>query len=184
MAKPKNNLRRDLGIIVLSVVVSVILARTGVLGEILAGAREWRFLGSLVAGMFFVSVFTVAPAAVALTEIIKTTPLWEVALLGGIGGFWGDFIIFKFIKDDLAEDLRELLKIRGLKRLVSIFHLKFFRWLTPFLGALVVASPLPDELGLAMIGLSKTKTFAFIPISFVLNFLGILVLGLIIKGWF
>jgi len=44
-----------------------------------------------------------------------------------------------------------------------------------------VISPLPDELGLAMMGLSKMKTSLFIPISFILNSLGILAIGLITK---
>ncbi|KKR47070.1 MAG: hypothetical protein UT80_C0011G0001, partial [Parcubacteria group bacterium GW2011_GWC1_40_13] len=68
------------------------------------------------------------------------------------------------------------------KRLFSIFRPKLFKWLIPFIGALIIASPLPDEAGLAMMGLSKMKTSVFIPISFALNFLGILAIGLFAKG--
>ena len=67
---------------------------------------------------------------------------------------------------------------------MKILHLKFFKWLIPFMGALVVASPLPDEIGLAMMGFSKIRTSLFIPISFLLNFLGILVIGFIAKNAF
>ena len=176
---------RDLGIIALSVAVSIILVRTGILAEILTGAQNFKYLGSLVTGMFFVSIFTAAPAGAILLEIIKTTSVWEVALLGGVGGLLGDFIIFKFIKDNLAEDIRQLLEKTGRRqRWQSILHLKFFRWLFPLLGALIVASPLPDELGLALLGLSKTKTYIFIPVSFLLNFLGLLAFGAIIKELF
>lgn len=65
---------------------------------------------------------------------------------------------------------------------MSIFRLRIFRWSIAFLGALVIASPLPDELGLMMLGFSKIKTSFFVPISFLLNFLGILVIGLIAKA--
>jgi len=173
-----NNLLRDLGAVVLSVIVAVILAQTGVLSSILTSTQAWRFLGVFLAGMFFVSIFTTAPAGVVLFEIAQVNSIWEVALFGGLGALVGDLLIFRFIKDSLARDISSLLKKTNQKRLISIFRLKLFRWLLPFLGALVVASPLPDEIGLTMMGLSKMKMLVFIPISFTLNFLGILIIGL------
>lgn len=179
----KNNIMRDLGVIIFSIVIAVILAKTGALESLLASTQEWRILGSLLAGIFFVSVFTVAPASVVLVEIAKANSLLEVALVGGIGALIGDLLIFRFIKDNLAEDILWLIRRTKQERIVSIFRLKLFRWLIPFIGALIVASPLPDEIGLAMMGLSKMKTAVFMPISFVLNFLGILVIGMIAKSF-
>jgi hypothetical protein len=46
---------------------------------------------------------------------------------------------------------------------------------------LIIASPFPDELGLMLMGLSKTNTKVFILLSFVLNFIGILVMGLLLR---
>ncbi len=178
----KNNIMRDLGIIILSIVIAVILARTGILTSILTSTQEVEILGSLIAGMFFVSIFTVAPAGVVLFEIAAANSIWEVALFGGIGALIGDLIIFRFIKDSLSEDIHWLVRKTKQERLVSIFRLKILRWIVPFIGALIVASPLPDEIGLAMMGLSKMKTSVFIPISFTLNFLGILIIGLFAKG--
>ena len=173
---------RDLGIIILSVVIAIILAKTGILAGILTSTQEWTILGSLIAGMFFVSIFTAAPAGVVLFEMAATNPTWVVALFGGIGALIGDLMIFRFIKDSLSEDIHWVLRKTKLERLTSIFQLKLFRWFVPFIGALIVASPLPDEIGLAMMGLSKMKTSIFVPISFVLNFLGILIIGLFAKG--
>ena len=96
----------------------------------------------------------------------------------------GDLIIFLFIRNRLAEDFGYLIQKTSSGRLIAIFKLRIFRWLVPLLGALVVASPLPDELGLAMMGLSKMKTSLFIPVSFVLNATGILIIGLIAKTLF
>lgn len=180
----KNNLMRDLGIIILSIIVAVLLAKTGALVGILTSTQQWELLGSLIAGIFFVSVFTAAPAGVVLFEIAAANSIWEVALFGGIGALIGDLIIFRFIKDGLAEDIRWLVKKTKQERLISIFQLKLFRWLIPFIGAVIVASPLPDEIGLTMMGLSKIKTSAFIPIAFLLNFLGILIIALFAKGAF
>ena len=178
----KNNIMRDLGVVALSIVVAIILAKTGALAGILTSTQEWVFLGSLVAGIFFVSIFTAAPAGVVLFEIAAANSIWEVALFGGIGALIGDLLIFRFIKDSISEDIHWLMRKTKQERLVSIFKPKLFKWLIPFIGALIIASPLPDEAGLAMMGLSKMRTSVFIPISFALNFLGILAIGLFAKG--
>ena len=178
----KNNIVRDLGVVALSVIVAFILAKTGALTGILTSTQEWELLGSLVAGIFFVSMFTAAPAGVALFEIAAANSIWEVALFGGIGALIGDFLIFRFIKDSISEDIHWLMRKTKRERLVSIFRPKLFKWVIPLIGALIIASPLPDEAGLAMMGLSKMKTSVFIPISFALNFLGILAIGLFAKG--
>lgn len=183
MNNHKNNLMRDLGIVAISVVVAIILVKTGAVKNLLTMTSELKFFGSFIAGMFFVSVFTVAPATVVLAEIAQSNSVFGVAFFGGIGALAGDFIIFRFIKDRLSDNFLHLIRKSKSKRLISIFQLKLFRWLVPFIGALIVASPLPDELGLAMMGLSKMKTSIFVPISFLLNFLGILIIGLIAKAY-
>ncbi|MEK7520427.1 MAG: hypothetical protein AAB581_04280, partial [Patescibacteria group bacterium] len=79
---------RDAGIIAMSVVIAIMLVKTGVLKDVLiTNAHEWRFLSSVLAGMFFVSVFTAAPAAVVLVAIAQAVPVWEVALFGAVGAF-------------------------------------------------------------------------------------------------
>ena len=177
----KNNIIRDLVLIVFSIVAAIMLAKTGVLTGILANMQEWKFLGSFLSGMFFVSIFTAAPAAAVLFEIAASNSIWAVAFFGGAGALIGDILIFRFIKDSLAEDARWLIGKTKQERFFSIFQSKLFRWLIPFIGALAVASPLPNEVGLAMMGLSKMKTAVFVPLLFALNFVGILIIGLIAR---
>ena len=112
----------------------------------------------------------------------QTNSILLMAFFGGLGALLGDLIIFCFVKNNLSEDFLYLIKKTKSERLMSIFRLKLFRWLIPLLGAIVVASPLPDELGLMMMGLSKMKTALLIPLSFLLNSLGILIIGLIAKA--
>jgi hypothetical protein len=182
MNKQKRKLIRDLSFIVLSVFIAIVLVKTGFFKNILISTQEIRFLGSFISGILFVSIFTVAPAVVTLAEIAKNNSVITTAILGGLGALIGDLIIFRFVKDRLSADFSYLIKVSKAKRLSSIFKLRLFKWLIQFVGALVVASPLPDELGLAMLGLSKIKTTLFIPLSFLLNSIGILVIGLIAKS--
>lgn len=183
MENQKNNLTKDISTIVLSIIVAIIFIKTGVIEEILRQTRDVWFLDSFIAGMFFTSVFTTIPAMVALGEIAQSSQsVLQVAILGGLGALFGDLIIFRFMRDRFGEDIMRLIRNSGNGRLRSLIRLKSFRWLTFSLGALVIASPLPDELGLTMMGFSKTKTSLFVPVSFVFNFLGILVIGLVAKN--
>lgn len=180
----KNNfLLQDTVIIILSVIIAVILVKTGILIKILTSTQELELLGSFIAGVFFTSIFTIAPSIVTLGEIARVNSILLTAILGAIGAVVGDLIIFRFIRDRFSEHLMELIKHQDMgKRIKVLFKLKFFRWLTFLVGGLIIASPFPDELGISLLGFSKMRTSWFIPLSFVFNFIGILLVGLIAKA--
>ncbi len=178
----KNFLMHDFGIVALSIVIALILAKTGVLISILTATQSLEILGSFIAGVFFTSIFTMAPAMVALGQIAQHNSIWVTAFFGGLGAVVGDLIIFRFVRDKLSEHLSQLLQEKGIsKRIKAIFEVKLFRWLTFLLGALIIASPLPDELGISLLGFSKMRTSWFIPLSFIANFGGILLIGFVAK---
>ena len=177
-----NFLLQDVVIIILSVLVAVVLVRTEIIIKLLTSAKELEILGSFVAGMFFTSIFTTAPAIVALGEIAHANSVISTALLGGMGALVGDLIIYKFVRDRLSEHLGELIKHQGGgKRLRMLFKLKYFRWLTFLVGGFIIASPLPDELGVSLLGFSKMRMRFFIALSFGFNFIGIILIGLVAK---
>ncbi|OGN00016.1 MAG: hypothetical protein A3B91_03395 [Candidatus Yanofskybacteria bacterium RIFCSPHIGHO2_02_FULL_41_29] len=177
-----NGLIRDMAIVILSILIAIILAETGALESLITSTQEVRFIGSFIAGILFVSVFTAAPATIALGEIAQSNSVITVALIGGLGALIGDLLIFRFVKDKLSEDLLNLIKTSKSERLTSMTKIKGLKWVVPLIGALIIASPLPDEIGIAMLGLSKMKNSLFIPLSFALNSAGILVIGLISKA--
>jgi len=183
MNNSKNNLLlHDIFIIVLSIFVAIFLIKTEFLAKIMTSTKELELIGSFVAGMFFTSVFTVAPAVAVLGEIAQANSIILTAIFGAMGAVIGDLVIFRFIRDRFSEHLMELIKHQGTgKRIKALFKLRFFRWLTFFVGGLIIASPLPDELGISLLGFSKMKTLWFIPLSFTFNFIGILLIGLVAK---
>ncbi len=171
------SLTRDFGVIILSIVVAVILVKTGTLKSLLTSAQEWEILGSFLAGIFFVSVFTVAPAAVVLVQIAQANSILLVAIFGSLGALVGDLIIFRFLRDSFSKSLLNYIAGNNKNKIINFLKsLKFLRWFWPFLGALIIVSPFPDEIGLLMIGISKVKTHEFAILAFVLNFIGIYVM--------
>ena len=176
-------LLEDIAIIFLSIVLAVILVKTDALTKILTSSEELEIIGSFIAGFFFTSVLTTAPAIVTLGEIAQVNSVVSTAFFGAIGAMLGDLVIFRFIKDRLSDHLAEIVRHEGGgKRLKALFRIKLFRWLTFLAGGLILASPLPDELGISLLGLAHMKTSWFMPLSFAFNFIGILAIGLIARG--
>jgi hypothetical protein len=171
------NLWRDIVIILLGVFITLLLVRMGALGKILTATEEQAYISSFVAGIFFTSVFTIAPASIALAVVSHSNSPYIVALWGALGAMLGDLFLFLFIRDVFADDVEGISIVRRWKKAIMRPHFGFLRLLMPFLGALLIASPLPDELGLALLGFSRTSTFFLLPIAFTMNFLGILLIA-------
>lgn len=179
---PYTNLERDLLIICVSVFIAFFLIRFGVVQNLVSSINELKIIGSFVAGFFFTSAFTIAPAAIALTEIAQSTSPVTVAFWGALGSLVGDLVIFLFVRDRFSDDVIEVLHtFKNERKIRNFFKRGFFRWLSPVLGALIIASPLPDELAIALMGISKVRMSLFIPIVFVMSFFGILVLSLVAR---
>ncbi len=170
-------------IIALSIVLAVYLVSSGVLERLFSISQELNYIAAFITGIFFTSVLTMAVAAVSFVKIAPTMPPFILALYGALGAVIGDAIIFFFVKDALAEDVMELIKASGFRRYLSIFRLRLFRWLLPLLGALILASPISDELGLALMGLSKVRPWVVLSFAFVLNFIGIFAIAVAVRGF-
>lgn len=167
-SKAKRDLLWDFIFILIGIALAVFLTKIGLIDYfvILFGGSA---VASFFAGIFFTSAFTLAPAAVALAHISTSTPIATVALWGGLGAMCGDLALFLFIRDRFAGDILGSLKPAIKKRILSSFHIGFLKWLSPLLGVLIIASPLPDEFGLMLLGVSKTKAIVLMPIAFVMN---------------
>jgi hypothetical protein len=175
----KKQLRKDILLISASILGAVVLSQTSLLNILISKTPEFQLFGSFVAGMFFTSAFTTAPAAVALVQIAHSTPLLLMAMVGALGGVVGDLVLFYFLKDHLSTDVLSFMNASRRKKFLSVFKLRIFRRLTPLWGAIMIIGPFPDEIGLAMMGLSNTRPRVLIPISLTMNFISIVLLVLV-----
>lgn len=164
---------KNLTLFFVGLVVAFSLSRFEVFHNFLLNLNSLGYLGAFLAGVLFVSTFTVATGAVILLVLAEKLSAIEIGLIAGAGGVIGDLLIFRFVKDNLEEEIKPLYESLGGNHLTKILHTKYFKWTFPVFGALVIASPLPDELGVSLLGLSKLKTYQFIFLSFLLNALGI-----------
>lgn len=177
--KQKKNayaLVRDVVMIAVGILIAVIFSKLGIIDYVISLFKDYYIISSFIAGIFFTSAFTLAPSSITLIHISNHSPILGVVLWGALGAMFGDLILFLFIKDRFAEDLKKALKTSTLKHLLKSLHFGFMRWLSPLIGALIIASPLPDEFGITLLGMSKMKTTVLLPVAFVMNALGIYLL--------
>ena len=158
------------------ILLAILLVRMGIVSQFIQITASMKILSSFVAGMFFTSVLTVAPASVALGALSTSTPLLVVAFWGACGAALVDYILFTFFRKDVSIDIKGMLKPSMRRRILSLFHHGFLKWLVVVSGALIIASPLPDELGLAVLSFSHVKTKELLAVTFSMNFFGILAL--------
>lgn len=175
----KKNIREDIIAIAVSVALAWFLISSGILANLLASTDTGKIFESFVVGVFFTSAFTLAPAAIFLAELSQNISPWAVALFGALGAMCGDLILFLFIRDRLAEDIKGCFPKKAVRHFLNSFHFGFWKWLAPVLGALIIASPLPDEFGVSLLGLSRTRIAVLLPVAFVMNFIGILIVAFV-----
>ena len=174
--KIKSSIFRDLLMIFIGIIFAILVNQIGLIDFIANNTKNYYIISSFIAGIFFTSIFTIAPSSVVLAHLSDYAPTSHIAFWGGLGAVLGDLILFFFIRDRFFDNIIKIIKPSTIKYFMHSLHFGFIRWLSPFIGALIIASPLPDELGIALFGMSKIKTSMLIPITFVMNVLGIYLL--------
>ncbi len=169
---------KDSSFIILSIALAIVIGRLDLIEKLLSLSENVRVIGAFVGGLFFTSVFTTAPAIIFLGEIGQVEPILVVALIGAAGAVCGDILLFHLFKNHVAKDVNTLIGLSKNNLLKNILHNRAFRWVGILVGALIISSPLPDELGIALMGLTKMEVKSFIPVSFTFNFFGIYLIGL------
>lgn len=170
--------------LLIAVVLAYALFRTEAVQSFFHGLQEFGYASCFFGGMLFAFGFG-APFGVAiLVTIAKDVNVLLGALLGGLGALLSDYLLFKFIRLTFVDEIDRFKnsKAFGLFRglLVRRVPPKVSFYLSLGLAGLVIASPLPDEFGVALLaGITTVRERVFAVISFSLNTFGILaVMGL------
>ncbi|HEY1074333.1 MAG TPA: hypothetical protein VGE59_01365 [Patescibacteria group bacterium] len=166
-------------LLILSFLILWLIIDTHPVQRAVSQVSGWGYLGAFLTGIFFVSVFTAAPAAVILFRLADVLNPWEVALFAGIGAMCGDYLIFRYLQDKVFDELKPIFFKIGRTQLGQLFHTPYFAWLLPIVGAAIIASPLPDEAGIGLLGASQVRGWQFLLLTFVLNSVGIFLIVLL-----
>ena len=169
---------KNTALLALSIFALFLLADTPVVHALMRHVGTYGYIGSFITGGFFVSTFTVAPASLVLFHLAQGYSPVLIALTAGAGAVVGDLLIFRFFKGQIFTEFTPLVQRLKKRHVFELFKSPYFGWLTPVIGAILIASPFPDEVGIGMMGLTKIKEWQFMALTYVLNTLGILVIVL------
>ena len=173
MEQWKNWQYKNTTLLILSLVLLFVLSQQPTFKSFVSYIGNFGYIGAFIAGAFFVSIFTVAPSALVLFFIAETLNPFGVAIFAGAGAVIGDYLIFRFLRDRVFNELKPMFLKNGGNILVKLFKTPYFIWLLPLVGAFIIASPFPDEVGIGLLGASKLKSWQFISLSLILNSIGI-----------
>ncbi len=140
--------------------------------------QAYPYTTSFVAGIFMVYGLTAAPATAVLLFVGgEWNNLFLHWMLATIGATLGDYLIFRFIRFSLAKELNQ---IRSWRMWLHIprWHERLpqrFRNLVRLASAgFLIASPLPDELGISLLATTqRVSTSNFLLVATLLDALGI-----------
>ncbi|OGM92514.1 hypothetical protein A2755_00255 [Candidatus Wolfebacteria bacterium RIFCSPHIGHO2_01_FULL_48_22] len=175
----RKELFKLLGIFIAGIVIVLAISRLNLLDELIRLLSGAGVFGPMISGIFFVFTITVATGASLLTALSETYPISYVAIWGGFGAAIGDVLFFHVIRRIRRAFIRtsdEHVIASPQHIFKRIEHSPLGRFLLPIVGAVIIASPLPDELGIALLGLSKMNRFYFFLLSYTLNTIGIYLL--------
>ncbi|MEK6945565.1 MAG: hypothetical protein AABW63_02120 [Nanoarchaeota archaeon] len=149
--------------------------------------NELSYLGVFIAGLLFSFGFS-TPFAVGFFLTIHPDNIFLTFFIGAVGALISDLLILnltKFSFMDEFEELEETKLFHHIKKSFSNKHiLKLKIYLQYLVGAIIIASPLPDELGVTMLeGVAHVRTSVFAIISFIMNSVGILAMLLLGKAF-
>ena len=165
-------------IIALSVAIAVYIHTSAVADVMISYFSGIYFIPSaFFVGFLFSITFTAAISTSVFILLAETTHNpFLIALIGGLGSLAANSIVYKFFKEEIIDDIQFIEK-RYAKRIAhKIIHSKTVIGLTPYIAALLLASPLPDELGILILAGANFKYTRFFLFSFAFHTIGILII--------
>jgi len=170
-------------IFISSIVIAIVLFVSGSFEKIIDSLDGFGYVSAFIAGLGFSVSFSTAPASLFFVNLGEHYNPFAIAVIGGLGAMVSDLLLYKFIKDDLFDEVKAiflaLLPPFHREKLEQFTKHRFFVWTVPLLASMLIASPLPDEIGIALFSVVNFKPRYLSVITFTLNTIGIFILVMV-----
>ena len=137
------------------------------------------YISMFIAGMLFSFGFTTPFAIAMFLAMADLVNPFYGAIVGGVGAVASDTFIFEFVRFSFADELHRLKQCRLCRWVRDRIHHenipeRIRQYILWSMAGLVIASPLPDELGVTLLsGFTELKERPFMMICYAFNTLGI-----------
>lgn len=165
------------------IIITYFIFSNDVIQNFVMNLDGFGYLGIFIAGLMFSFGFT-TPFAIGFFITYDASNVFLLALIGAIGASISDLFIYKFIKLSFMDEFERIEKLKIFREMDYLIehHIrhKIRAYLLFIFAGLIISSPLPDEVGITLLaGFSHIKPKMLALLSFVFNFLGIVVMLLI-----
>lgn len=168
----------DTSIFILSLAFAWYFLRNGFLNSLIMMVLPLKFVAEFTAGLLYASFLT-SPIAIAMIVVLaKSNNPLTLALLAGLGAAVMDLLIIRFLRKNLSQEIDLIARELRFKKINNFLSKWKLDCITPIIGAIIIASPLADELGLLMLGVSKLKYPEIAVLTYILNTAGILLIAI------
>ncbi len=133
--------------------------------------------GVFISGALTSLGFT-APFGIGLLTKITPRGIFFAALIGGIGATIADLLIFKTMRFSFMDEFKKLEKTKVMREIEGIVkkdkHVLIRHYLLYIFAGIMIATPLPDEIGISMLaGLTTIKPLKLVIMGFILHSIAI-----------
>lgn len=166
-----------------------VLYQIGIFSWLDGNLHGFGYPGAFIAGLLFSYGFTTPFAIAAFVAMAHDVNPFIAAPIAGAGAFLSDLVIFELLRFSFFGSELERLRQTGI---IDRIHRALHHETTPefirrislwVMVGVVIASPLPDEIGVALLSsTTKLSERAFGVICFTMNTLGILALFLVARA--
>jgi hypothetical protein len=168
-----------LNLLLISFVITFLLAREGTFAFLTEHLNGHGYISVFLAGLLFSFGFTTAAGIVIFAKVAPDVHLLPAALLGGLGAMVMDQVLLRFVEFSFEDEFDRLRESAFARRIHDLFHhqriseqvRRYILWSS---AGLLIASPLPDELGITVLSsVRKIEHMKFAIMCFALNTVGI-----------
>jgi len=167
----------NLILLIISIIIAYYILKFKPISSFIDDLSYFGYVASLILGMLFAYALTAVPATAALYNLGQSLNPLIIAFIGAFGSVIADYLIFRFVRDKLMNEIKLLSEeINQLTKPVSnlvfpekvrviiwkkISRSRIWKTLVPIFAGFIIASPLPDELGVAIFGAVKYEPRRF-----------------------
>jgi len=141
-----------------------------IIENFIANLGQYGLLGIFLTGAAYTTSFTSPLAAVATYAFGEFYSPLIIAGIGAFGSLVIDIMMYKLFRKVMGNHTKVRIARLPEHKLMQNFY--------PLIGWLIIASPLPDELGVAFLSVFEGDFKKFVMISYTANFIGLLFFAL------
>lgn len=161
--------------LLIGILAAFILANIELFDIFLNHVRQVTYFDAFIGGVLFAFTFTFAVGGLITVSAAENMHPLLVAVIGGFGCMLSDLLIFRFVRSNIKINAAYVCGGPNKGYLSRLYCHRYFQWTLPVLGAIIIASPLPDEVGVTLMGIAEMSTKKFVLLAFLIDTIGIFI---------